>query len=156
VVEQRTQAVEVVEVINERGEPGDVVVYCPDQLGPAHQRLLGDDVRGMAFPTGGDGSRVDWVDYEDRNQRASVFGFAQSVVDEAGTADIWLVSAPRYLTFGTKCEQLGDALQRLRTFERPVTTIPEDPALLPAFYERAMLTHYPATLAGPFAPAVVE
>lgn len=156
VVEQRTQAVEVSALIQERGRPGDLVVYCPDQLGPAHDRLLGDEFGGMVFPTGGEPGRVDWVDYEDRNLQAGVFGVAQEAVLRAGPRDIWLVSAPDYLTFGTKCEQLGDALQRLRVFERPVTTIPEDPALLPAFYERSMLTHYPATLERPFAPGVVE
>lgn len=138
-LEERTQAVDIAEVIQERGQPGDIVVYCPDQLGPAHQRLLGDDFRGMAFPTGGDGSRVDWVDYEDRNEQASVFGFAESVVEEAGDADIWLVSAPEYLTFGDKCMWLEDAFQRLRVFEQPMNRLTFE------YYEPAQLARYPAT-----------
>ena len=38
--QQRTQAVQVAAVLNVQAQPGDVVVYCPDQLGPAVDRLL--------------------------------------------------------------------------------------------------------------------
>ena len=31
----RTQAVQVAAVLNAQAQPGDMVVYCPDQLGPA-------------------------------------------------------------------------------------------------------------------------
>ena len=38
--EPRTQAVQVAADLNAQAQPGDVVVYCPDQLGPAVDRLL--------------------------------------------------------------------------------------------------------------------
>lgn len=38
--QQRTQAVQVAAVLNVQAQAGDVVVYCPDQLGPAVDRLL--------------------------------------------------------------------------------------------------------------------
>ncbi len=38
--QQRTQAVQVAAVLNAQAQAGDVVVYCPDQLGPAVDRLL--------------------------------------------------------------------------------------------------------------------
>jgi hypothetical protein len=38
--DQRTQATEVAAVLNLEAQPGDVVISCPDQLGPAVQRLL--------------------------------------------------------------------------------------------------------------------
>ena len=34
---QRTQAVQVARILAAHGKPGDVVLYCPDQLGPGHR-----------------------------------------------------------------------------------------------------------------------
>jgi hypothetical protein len=49
VTEQRTQAVEVAAAIDGLARPGDVVAYCPDQLGPAHSRLIRSDVDQLTF-----------------------------------------------------------------------------------------------------------
>ena len=38
--QQRTQAAQVAAVLNVQAQAGDLVVYCPDQLGPAVDRLL--------------------------------------------------------------------------------------------------------------------
>ena len=49
--QQRTQAVQIASVLNSQAQAGDVVAYCPDQLGPAVHRLL--DVPGvveLTFP----------------------------------------------------------------------------------------------------------
>lgn len=150
VFDQRTQAIQAAEVIAERGEPGDLVVYCPDQLGPAHDRLLGEDFRGMSFPTGDQPDRVDWVDYEERQKTANAYAFAEEAVARAGNATIWLVSAPGYLTFARYCDGLGNSLQQLRTVERRHTTINF------AYYERSMVTEYPASIRPPFTAGVVE
>jgi len=37
---QRSQAPEVAAVLAAHAKPGDIVAYCPDQLGPALYRLL--------------------------------------------------------------------------------------------------------------------
>ncbi len=60
----------------QRVEPGDLVVYCPDQLGPAYSRALhraiGDTpVTELAYPRlNDDVALVDWVDYADTNAAA--------------------------------------------------------------------------------------
>ena len=62
--QQRTQAVQVAAVLNVQAQPGDEIVYCPDQLGPAVDRLLTvPDVTQLTFPRAIGPARVDWVDY---------------------------------------------------------------------------------------------
>ena len=65
--EPRSQLPDLVAVVNARAAAGDVVVYCPDQLGPAGSRGLRSDLVGLTYPTLGDPRFVDWRDYEDRN-----------------------------------------------------------------------------------------
>jgi len=112
----RTTAAKVAAVLRAKARPGDVVAYCPDQLGPSVSRMLGE--RGLVqipFPAGGSPDRVDWVDYAERNHAAKTAPFARMLVDRAGPAhDIWLVWSPNYLTFGKKCTALGDNLQAAR------------------------------------------
>ena len=60
----RTQAVQVAADLNAQAQPGDVVVYCPDQLGPAVDRLLTvPGVLQLTYPRMIGPARVDWVDY---------------------------------------------------------------------------------------------
>ncbi len=134
----RTRAVQVAAVIDERGQPGDVVVYCPDQLGPPSERLLGEEYRHVTFPDGGSAELVDWVDYQERNGDADALSFARSVEERAGGTTIWVVSASGYSTFGRKCEQLVDAFEQLgrdryphlenpRSFRERVDEFPASP-----------------------------
>jgi hypothetical protein len=51
-------------------KPGDLVVFCPDQLGPDYSRAMPAGLRGVSFPALGSPERVDWVDYADRNAAA--------------------------------------------------------------------------------------
>jgi mannosyltransferase len=63
----RTQAGVVADVINDGAQPGDLVVVCPDQLGPGLARLVDTPgVRVVRYPDLGDPRYVDWVDYQDR------------------------------------------------------------------------------------------
>ncbi len=39
---QRTQATKVAAVINAQAKPGDIIAYCPDQLGPSVYRVVHD------------------------------------------------------------------------------------------------------------------
>ena len=107
---QRTQGGAVASVIAAEAAPGDVVVYCPDQLGPATARHLPDGIRQEAFPLRGDPRFVDWVDYEDRNEDADPAAFATDVLRETGGGRVWYVWAYGYRTYGTKCEALVDLL----------------------------------------------
>ncbi len=116
VLGERTTAPKVARILDASARPGDVVAYCPDQLGPSVSRLLDD--RGLVqltFPTAGPPDRVDWVDYGSRNRAARAAPFARLLLQRAGPDHtIWLVWSPGYRTFGTKCSALADLLEEAR------------------------------------------
>jgi len=109
---QRTQATEVAAVLAARAKPGDVVAYCPDQLGPAVYRLTaGAGYDQVTYPRRTGPQFVDWVDYKQAAHRASPAAFARMLMARAGsTHQIWLVWAPGYQGFGTRCESIATAL----------------------------------------------
>lgn len=111
---RRTQMDQIVPAIEQNAQPGDVVVFCPDQLGPAGTRLLGDDLKVYVYPTFGDGKFVDWVDYAARNQAASPQSFAQELLQKSNGKPIFLVTAPTYRTLEGQCEALANALSTSR------------------------------------------
>jgi hypothetical protein len=108
----RTQAPQIAAVLNAQAKPGDVVAFCPDQLGPAVGRLVpADTFDTTTFPRGTSPTFVDWVDYKQAAERADPVAFAHHLQQLAGPDhDIWLVWAPGYQGFGTKCEQLASTL----------------------------------------------
>ena len=109
----RTQAGEVAAAIAPRARSGDVIAYCPDQLGPAVARLLpADTYRQVTFPRGTGPEYVDWVDYADASRAGHPASFAVHLESEAGSGhQIFVVWAPGYQTFGTECEQIVETLQ---------------------------------------------
>jgi mannosyltransferase len=136
--DERTQAGEVTDVIEDRLAPGDVVAFCPDQLAPGVTRLLPEGTATIVFPTGEDGARVDWVDYEERNERSRPEPFARDLLDRADAAGaaVWYVWSPNYRTYGTACEALERELEQSgRTGTRLVRRDRGVP-------ERAWLTRY--------------
>jgi mannosyltransferase len=99
VLSDRTEARPVADAIRSGAKPGDVVLYCPDQLGPSVSRLLETKpgLRQLTFPTGNRPELVDWVDYKERRSRANTNAFAQGVLDRAGAdGTIWYVVAVQY------------------------------------------------------------
>ncbi|MQA87523.1 MAG: hypothetical protein GEV03_23595 [Streptosporangiales bacterium] len=131
----RTQAGQVAEVINEQGQPGDVVVVCPDQLGPGVRRLLpGDRFRQVAYPTFADPARVDWTDYEARNEAADPAAFADRMRRFAGDHTVWYAYADGYRTLKHECSELRSELQEQfgnsRTFVRERTSVLESETLV--------------------------
>ncbi len=122
--DNRTQAAHTAALIKDGYSAGDLVVYCPDQLGPAVSRLLPDGTAQAVFPTFAPANRVDWVDYAARNDAASVAEFAERA-DARASGAIWLVWSPGYRTFDYKCEQLSYTLSTLRpammTLQEPST-----------------------------------
>jgi len=119
VFDDRTQAAEVADVIRERARPGDVVLYCPDQLGPSVSRLL-SGTRGLqqlTFPRGDRPQLVDWVDYKERRSRVNPNAFARMVADRAGPGQtIWYVIAVQYRGGNEgQCDAVQRALTPLRT-----------------------------------------
>jgi uncharacterized membrane protein len=113
--EERTQAGESAAVIRADARPNDLVVYCPDQLGPDVSRLLdGVRLRQRTFPEGDRPERVDWVDYEDRLAAADPVQFAKRALRDAGDATIWYVSSGGYRNVVGKCETIGATLGAAR------------------------------------------
>jgi 4-amino-4-deoxy-L-arabinose transferase-like glycosyltransferase len=116
VTTNRTQAAQSTSIIAAEARPGDVVAYCPDQIGPSASRLL-RDIPGLVqltFPDGAAPDRVNWVDYINRIQAASPQAFANRVLARAGTHAIWFVNALGYNHVEGKCEAIGTALIRSR------------------------------------------
>jgi hypothetical protein len=120
VTTNRTQAGEVAAAIALHAEPGDIVAYCPDQLGPAVDRLLpqGRYVQ-TTFPRGTGPTFVNWVDYGKASRAASPVAFAQHLESIAAAAgrQIFMVWAGQYQTFGLKCEQIVQTLQANSGYE---------------------------------------
>ncbi|MEA2702639.1 MAG: mannosyltransferase, partial [Actinomycetota bacterium] len=121
----RTSAAVVAEVLRDRARPGDVVAYCPDQLGPGVSRLLDRDPGAadpgagelvqLTFPRGTPPEFVDWIGYEEAVKAARPADFARMLLDRAGPDhDVWVVWAPSYRTFGVKCQLMMDELRRAR------------------------------------------
>ena len=109
----RTQATVTATVVTSGLRAGDVVAYCPDQLGPSVSRLLPSSVRQVVYPTFAAPELVDWVDYAQRNAAASPRSFARRL-DARAPGAIWLVSAAGYRTLEGQCEAVRDALADLR------------------------------------------
>jgi mannosyltransferase len=108
----RTQAGEVATTLAQLGRPGDVVAYCPDQIGPSVNRLIpAGRYRETTFPRGTSPQFVNWVDYSAASGAGQPATFAARLERmSAPNHQIWLVWAPGYQTFGTKCEELEAAL----------------------------------------------
>jgi mannosyltransferase len=127
---QRTQSADVAAAVRDRAQPGDVVVYCPDQLGPAYSREMPDGVVELVYPTLGAPDRVDWVDYAERNGAADVPTLAQDILAEADGHAVFTVWMPDYNTYGTQCEELVNALGLTETLVVPDSAKFFEPAYL--------------------------
>jgi mannosyltransferase len=112
---QRTQSEQAANVIADYAQPGDVVVYCPDQLGPDYSRELGRNTDGLtevAYPALDSPARVDWVDYADRNAAADPTEVAVELRQRAGDNAIFVVWMSEYRTLEGHCEALVNSLGR--------------------------------------------
>ena len=135
----RTTAPQVAAELRARARPGDVVAYCPDQLGPSVSRLLGGrDLRQVTFPRRTGPDLVDWTDYAEVHEAASIGAFALFVDRAAGPgADVWLVWSPDYRAVGTRCGRLVGQLELLRPawVEVGIDTA--------GYFERPLLVRFP-------------
>ncbi len=113
VTTQRTQANAVAAALNAQARQGDVIAFCPDQLGPSVVRQLDhpSQYHMVTFPRRTAPQIVDWVDYSNTVGAANTNDFADAVFHSSGaTHHIWLVWYPMYQTFGTKCEAIASTL----------------------------------------------
>ncbi len=131
----RTQAREIATVIDAGAGPDDVVVFCPDQLGPAVMRELETDLIAVTYPLFSRPERVDWTDYADRHAVSSPVDFVDellgSVVPDG--ARVWLVARDGYRTVEGQCSQIADLLDQR---QGAVVVVPDDVA---EYYEPATL-----------------
>ncbi len=138
----RTQAGEVARAISEGARPGDVVAFCPDQLGPAVNRVLArtgaDGIVQVTYPRGRSPERIDWVDYAQAIRASPPAAFARRLVDQAGPAhDVWLYWGRGYRPFERRCQTLAAHLNALR----PTATLVRSPKVVTRF-EHGTLTRY--------------
>jgi mannosyltransferase len=136
---QRTQMDDLATAIEDRADPGDLVVYCPDQLGPAGSRALGLPLDQVTYPDLGDPHFVDWVDYADRNADADPQSFVDEVLQRAEGHTIWLAWSPEYVTLEGQCDQVRALLARARPGNGPVVAADSE-----VFFENANLHRFPA------------
>jgi mannosyltransferase len=139
----RTPATSIAHRLEAQAEPGDVVVFCPDQLGPAVSRILeSDDVHSLqegVFPDWSSPDRVDWVHYEDRYQDGSPSAFAAEADRRAGSGSVWVVWSALYPPTESACTGLREALTGRRPVEqRIVADLPDD------YLDHGALLRFPA------------
>jgi mannosyltransferase len=114
VTTNRTQSGEVAAAIALHGKPGDVIGYCPDQLGPSVDRLLPKGrYQQTTFPRDTGPTFVNWVDYAVASRAGSPTAFAAHLESLAAPAgrQIFMVWAGQYQTLGLKCEGIVQTLQ---------------------------------------------
>lgn len=135
----RTQAVQVDTVLNSQAQLGDLIIDCPDQLGPAVDRLLSvKGVQEITFPRGAGPQRVDWVDYKKVITSTDVSQFAQQALQKVAPGrTIWLVWRDGYPGLGGDCGYLQSWLDLLR--QPGVTLVHANGG---AYYEYENLTRY--------------
>jgi len=120
----RTMAAKVASVINKEANPGDLVVYCPDQLGPAVDRLV--HVIGLqeaTFPRGIAADRVDWIDYRQAIADTSVDQFGQDMLVRSGSHAIWFVWREGYPGTAHKCTELLSLFRSLLPVNQEVVPL---------------------------------
>jgi hypothetical protein len=110
-----SHAGEVADAINARARPGDLVVYCPDQLAPAIEARLDPDleVDRLTVPRQDDPRIVNWVDYTRRIQSTGSRYAAETVLaylKTAETASVWYVAGKNYRTHENVCAPLRTRL----------------------------------------------
>ncbi len=133
----RTEAPLFASVINQEASPGDLVVYCPDQLGPDTSRLVHAAVNQATFPRGTSPERVDWVDYRKVINATSVETFAFDMLARAAGHDIWFVWRANYAGLEGKCSQLFTLFQDLRSNGQELVSNNS------SYYEHAALVRFP-------------
>jgi len=125
-VDQRTQGAELASVVDASASPGDVVIVCPDQLGPAFSHTLDADVTVLTHPSLEGPDLVDWRDYGERNAAADPQATADAALAQAEDHAVWLVWYGGYNTYDSQCEAIRTALGTVRTPEIVVVARPAE------------------------------
>jgi hypothetical protein len=136
----RTQADQIAAAVSTSAQPGDLVIYCPDQLGPAGARAMRSDLDQVVFPDFTSATRVDWVDYAERNQTADAQDFAMAAASRAGPEQgVFLVWSGDYRGVEDQCERVLEALAARRGGGQVLVAEDGD-----EHFEHAQLVWFPA------------
>jgi mannosyltransferase len=139
VVTARTQAGQVGDAIRAQLGPDDLVITCPDQLGPSLLRELPAGTDVVAYPDFSRPDRIDWVDYTERLDEADPAAFANEALERAGDGAIWYVWSGSYRTHEGTCERvLNGMLQGRPNATNPVVDGGEE------YFEHEALWRLPA------------
>jgi mannosyltransferase len=123
----RTQAGEVAAALG-RATPGDVVAFCPDQLGPAVSRLAPDGLDLVGYPDLRPVDRIDWTDYAQRNEAGDPAATAAELDARAGGHALWVVTGRGFrVPSDDDCRALRAALAGLRG--EPVQLVERRPSV---------------------------
>lgn len=146
---QRSESRVIAASVAERAKPGDVVLYCPDQLGPSGQREMPAGLRQLSYPRLESPDRVDWVDYATRNAANRPEEVADRLLQQAGDDhSIFVVWSGTYRTLEGQCETLMNELYTKRGTPQDLVTGESE-----RYYESANLKWFPpagqAAAAGP-------
>jgi mannosyltransferase len=110
----RTSAGDVAAILRHDAKPGDVVLYCPDQVAPAVHRLAPPGLDEVTYPRLLRPALIDWVDYTKVLRQHKPAAVAQEILARAGSHTIWYVWAPGYLTHVGVCDAVSNALAQAR------------------------------------------
>jgi mannosyltransferase len=151
VTTQRTQANQVAAALNGQAKPGDVIGFCPDQVGPSVYRQIDDpsQYHMITFPRETGPAIVDWVDYKNAVNAGSPATYSDLLINRAAPGQhIWLVWEPNYQSYGIKCETIASDLLAASTRaggggRNVVTSHPR------IYYEPMNLTEFTPTATGP-------
>jgi mannosyltransferase len=144
----RTQAGEVAAALAKFGRPGDVVAFCPDQLGPSVYHLLPTSrYQEITFPRGTSPAFVNWVDYADATAAGNTVTFASRLEKMATSSNsLWYVWAPGYETYHDKCGDIENNLLADHALTARVLfpfTVSTSPSAIYEDMELVQFTHVP-------------
>jgi mannosyltransferase len=133
----RTQAGETAEMLA-AAAPGDLVVFCPDQLGPAVSRLVQPGLDLVSYPDLRPADRIDWTDYADRNTSRTGAQVAGAVLQRAQGSAVWVVASGGYIVpSAARCNSMIASLEKARGQETVYVERGDD-------YEGERLVRFPA------------
>ena len=95
--------------------PGDLVVFCPDQLGPSVSRVAPAGLQLVVYPDLAPAARVDWTDYAERNDSRLPDAVAADVLARSGGRAVWVVTGSGYrVPSDATCHAFVDDLAAFR------------------------------------------
>src|SRR4051812_31823789 len=113
---ERTPAARFASELELDAQPRDLIVYCPDQLGPALSRLLegGQLAAGQGPVPSGNAGRGDWGDYGQGFAGGCSAPFSRADGGGGGGGPIWPGGGEKFPPTQTACTKLFSALSSLR------------------------------------------